>query len=106
VSAAEAADDVVFAAPWEAQAFALAVALQRRGVFDATEWAGALGAAIAAAPDAPYYESWLAALESLLEAKAVADRSTLDRYRDAWAHAADRTPHGAPIELAPADFGP
>ena len=30
---------------------------------------------------------------------------TLHRYRDAWDHAADRTPHGAPIELTPGDFG-
>ena len=26
---------------------------------------------------------------------------TLRRYRDAWVHAADRTPHGSPIELTP-----
>ena len=29
-------------------------------------------------------------------------RATLARYRDAWDHAADRTPHGPPIELTPA----
>ena len=28
------------------------------------------------------------------------------RYRDAWDHAADRTPHGSPIELTPEDFRP
>jgi hypothetical protein len=28
----------------------------------------------------------------------------LHRYRDAWDHAADRTPHGTPIELRPEDF--
>ena len=94
----------VFAEPWEAQAFALAVALQERGAFTATEWAQALGAQIAAGPpDAAYYEHWLAALESLLVVKDLADADTLARCRDAWARAAARTPHGSPIELAPDD---
>ena len=42
---------MTFAEPWEAQAFALAVSLQDRGVFTAAEWSEALGAEIAAAPD-------------------------------------------------------
>ena len=96
--------DPVFAEPWEAQAFALAVALQERGAFTATEWAQALGAQIAAGPPgAAYYEHWLAALESLLDDRGVADADTLARCRDAWARAAARTPHGVPIELAPDD---
>jgi hypothetical protein len=37
--------------------------------------------------------------------KRAADKATLARYRDAWDHAADRTPHGTPIELTPEDFG-
>jgi nitrile hydratase accessory protein len=98
------ATEPTFAEPWEAQAFALAVALQERGAFTATEWAQALGAEIAAGPTAAsYYEHWLAALESLLAVKGVADADTLARCRDAWARAAARTPHGAPIELAPDD---
>ena len=36
----------------------------------------------------------------------VAGRDTLTRYRDAWDRAADRTPHGTPIELSPDDFRP
>ena len=95
----------VFAAPWEAQAFAMAVALQERGLFTATEWAAALGAEIAGGdPAATYYEHWLAALEGLLAAKGLADRATLERYRTAWARATERTPHGSPIELRPADL--
>ena len=58
---------VTFDEPWEAQAFALAVTLQDRGVFTEAEWSEALGAEIAAAPDAPYYRCWLAALERLVE---------------------------------------
>ena len=94
----------VFAEPWEAQAFALAVVLRERGGFTATEWAQALGAQIAAGPPAAsYYEHWLAALEALLDAKGLADADTLARTGEAWARAAARTPHGSPIELTADD---
>ena len=94
----------VFAEPWEAEAFALAVALQERGAFTAAEWAQALGAEIARAPDAPYYRSWLAALEGLVAAKGLTDAETLTRYADGWGRAAERTPHGTPIELLESDL--
>ncbi len=51
-----------------------------------------------------YYRHWLNALERLIAEKGIADASTLARYQDAWDHAADRTPHGVPIELRPEDF--
>ena len=51
-----------------------------------------------------YYHHWLNALESLVNEKGVADTETLDRYQTAWRHAAERTPHGAPIELENRDF--
>jgi nitrile hydratase accessory protein len=102
----------VFREPWEAQAFALAVALHGRGVFTWPEWADAIGneirqARLAGDPDTgdTYYRHWLAALERIVMAKQVADRSTLARYHDAWARAAERTPHGQPIELRQ-DDGP
>jgi nitrile hydratase accessory protein len=105
------ADGPVFREPWEAQAFALAVALHERGVFTWSEWAEALGDEILRAqasgdPDTgeTYYHHWLATLERLAGEKGVADAETLARYRDAWDHAADRTPHGDPIELRPVDF--
>jgi nitrile hydratase accessory protein len=104
-------DGPVFAEPWEAQAFALAVALHERGVFTWPEWADALAHEIARAqragdPDtgATYYRHWLAALERLVAGKELADAATLHRYADAWGRAAERTPHGTPIELAPSDF--
>ena len=59
----------VFAEPWEAQAFAMAVKLNDAGVFTWSEWAETLGAEIRAEPDRGYYGSWLAALERLVEAK-------------------------------------
>ena len=104
-------DGVVFREPWEAQAFAIAVALNERGLFSWTEWAATLADEIRAAqargdPDTgeTYYRHWLAALERLAIAKHATDSATLARYREAWNHAAARTPHGTPIELAPNDF--
>ena len=101
----------VFREPWEAQAFAMALALHERGLFSWTEWAAALAdqikrAQAAGDPDTgeTYYRHWLATLERLVAEKGVATSETLHRYRDAWDHAADRTPHGAPIELTPGDF--
>jgi len=105
-------DGPVFRAPWEAQAFALAVALHERGLFTWPEWAAMLAAEIKRAqengdPDTgeTYYHHWLAALERMVAAKGVTDAVTLTRYHDAWDRAADRTPHGLPIELKPEDFG-
>ncbi|WP_426433741.1 nitrile hydratase accessory protein [Bradyrhizobium genosp. P] len=101
----------VFRAPWEAQAFAMALSLHDRGLFTWSEWAAALAEQIKRAqaagdPDTgeTYYQHWLATLEQLVAAKGVTTLETLHRYRDAWDHAADRTPHGKPIELTPADF--
>ena len=106
------ADGPVFREPWEAQAFAMAIVLHERGVFTWPQWAATLGAEIKRAqaagdPDTgdTYYRHWLANLERLIAAKGVASLNTLHRYRDAWDHAADRTPHGRPIELRPEDFG-
>ncbi len=101
----------VFREPWEAQAFAMALALHERGVFTWAEWAAALAREIKQAqaagdPDTgeTYYRHWLATLEKLITEKNVTTTDTLHRYRDAWDHAADRTPHGSPIELRPDDF--
>ncbi len=101
-----------FEEPWQAQAFAITLALHRRGLFDWDEWAAALGAEIKAAqargdPDdgTTYYLHWLAAIERLVRDKGITDDATLARYRTAWHRAADRTPHGQPIELTPADLG-
>jgi len=104
-------DGPVFREPWEAQAFAMALALHARGLFTWNEWATALADQIKRAqaggdPDSgeTYYRHWLATLERLIAEKGVASTETLHRYRDAWDHAADRTPHGAPIVLQAEDF--
>jgi nitrile hydratase accessory protein len=105
------ADGPVFREPWEAQAFAMTLALHERGVFTWKEWADALAIEIRRAqaegdPDTgeTYYLHWLAALEKLVAEKGVATRETLTRYRDAWDRARDATPHGQPIELTPEHF--
>jgi len=101
----------VFAAPWQAQAFAMALVLHERGVFAWSEWAAALSSEIQAAQSAgasdlgdTYYVHWLKALEALVAAKGLASAAELGCYARAWQRAAERTPHGAPIVLGAADL--
>jgi nitrile hydratase accessory protein len=101
----------VFREPWEAEAFAMAVALHERGLFGWGEWTGVLADEIKRAqakgdPDTgeTYYRHWLTALERIVAEKGITDAAALARYRDAWNRAADRTPHGTPITLHPEDF--
>ncbi len=96
----------VFREPWEAQAFAMTLALHERGLFTWPEWAGALSAAIRRAQGegdcddgSTYYRHWLAALETLVGAKGIAGEDALNARRAAWDRAAHATPHGAPILL-------
>ena len=97
----------VFAEPWEAQAFAMTLALHARGVFTWSEWAGALADEIKRAqgagdPDdgSTYYRHWLAALERLVADKGVSTPADLEDRRAAWDRAAHATPHGQPILLS------
>jgi nitrile hydratase accessory protein len=101
----------LFREPWEAQAFAMALALHQGGLFTWSEWAATLAEEIKRAqaagdPDTgeTYYRHWLATLERLVALKGVASGETLARYRNAWDRAAGRTPHGMPIKLSPDDF--
>ncbi|MFW6077493.1 MAG: nitrile hydratase accessory protein [Hyphomicrobiales bacterium] len=99
----------VFAEPWQAQAFAMAVELSRAGVFTWREWTEVLAAEIAAAgPDdggERYYEHWLAALEKLADAKGLTRPGERQARRDAWESAARATPHGEAIMLSRASDG-
>ena len=104
-------DGPVFAEPWQAQAFAMAVTLNERGVFAWPDWAAALAEQIrsvqaAGDPDTggTYWLHWLATLERLVEQHGLIDAVTLDRYRTGWDRAAHRTPHGRAIELLPEDL--
>jgi len=98
--------DRVFAEPWEAQAFGLAVELSRRGYFTWKEWTAALADELRKAEHggqvddgSHYYEYWLRALEGLLIDKQLTDRSALLERKEEWADAYRHTPHGKPVEL-------
>ena len=104
-------DAPVFNEPWEAHAFAMVLRLHEQGLFTWPEWAAALAAQIGAAQALgdsdlgdTYYQHWLAALEAIVASKGASSADELQRCRDAWDHAADRTPHGQPIELRRDDF--
>jgi len=99
-------DGPVFAEPWQAQAFALAVKLSELKHFTWNEWAAALADELKAdaargEPDdgSRYYHCWLAALERLVVAKQLSDPATLLKRKEAWAEAYRHTPHGMPVEL-------
>jgi nitrile hydratase accessory protein len=99
-------DGPVFAEPWQAQAFALAVRLSDQGYFTWKEWAAALAAELKAAADrgepddgSQYYHHWLAALERLATERGLTDSSELSHRKEAWADAYRHTPHGKPVEL-------
>lgn len=96
----------VFAEPWQAQAFALAVKLSEQGYFTWKEWAEGLAAELKAAQDrgepddgSRYYDHWLAALERLVTSKGLTDRVSLAERKEAWADAYRHTPHGRPVVL-------
>jgi nitrile hydratase accessory protein len=96
----------IFAEPWQAEAFALAVRLSAQGHFTWKEWTSRLAdelksAATRGEPDdgSRYYHCWLTALERLVVAKGLSDPATLLARKNAWAEAYRRTPHGKPVEL-------
>jgi len=96
----------VFAEPWQAQAFALAVRLSAQGHFTWKEWAAALARELREAeergqPDdgSRYYEHWVATLEKLAAEKGLSDPAAMAERKEAWADAYRHTPHGKPVEL-------
>ena len=98
----------MFAEPWQAQAFALAVRLSEQGHFTWKEWAAALAAELKAAADrgepddgSRYYHHWLAALERLVTEKGLTDPAALARAQGSLggglsAHAARQTRRARP----------
>jgi nitrile hydratase accessory protein len=96
----------VFREPWEAQAFAMTLALHERGEFTWSEWAEALSDAIAeegnrgdADTGENYYRHWMTALERIAARKGLVSAPRLRERRAEWEEAARRTPHGQPIDL-------
>jgi nitrile hydratase accessory protein len=100
-------DGPIFAEPWQAQAFALAVRLSAQGHFTWKEWSSILAEELQAAaargePDdgTHYYEHWLAALERIVTSKGLTDAAALLTRKEAWADAYRHTPHGKPVGLS------
>lgn len=108
-----------FAEPWQAQAFAMTLQLHERGLFTWPQWAAALAAQVTQAqrlgdPDLgdTYWQHWLDTLEAVVAARLPTDATgaaaggaaELQRWRDAWARCAERTPHGEPLALCAEDF--
>jgi nitrile hydratase accessory protein len=96
----------IFAEPWQATAFALAVRLSTEGQFTWKEWAQVLAEELKAdelrgEPDdgSRYYHCWLTALERLVIEKRLSDPASLLAQKQAWAEAYRHTPHGKPVEL-------
>jgi nitrile hydratase accessory protein len=95
--------DPIFAAPWQAAAFAMTMRLHEQGVFSWTEWADALSAELhkpgRKADGSDYYDCWVAALSQLVTKPCIASTPDLDAPTRSWQRAAKATPHGKPIAL-------
>ncbi len=96
-----------FDEPWQAQLFALTVALSEAGHFAWPDWTAAFGATLkakgAAGPldgGADYYAAWLETLEALLDRAGLAGRDEARAMRAAWERAYLSTPHGEPVRLS------
>lgn len=102
---------ILFGAPWQAQAFSMTVALNEAGQFTWADWAAVFSRHRAASAAAgrgddgdQYFLDWLTALEEIAAQRGLAPVPLQESYQRAWDHAAHRTQHGLPIELAPEDF--
>ncbi len=103
-------DGPVFAEPWQAEAFAMAVRLHEQGVFTWRRWAETLGEEIRAAQEAgdpdlgdTYYEHWVRALSRIVAEHGAVSGEELEARTDRWRRAYLATPHGHPVELSAAD---
>jgi nitrile hydratase accessory protein len=95
-----------FDEPWQAQLFALTVAMSEAGHFTWAEWAQAFGATLkdmgATRPldgGADYYAAWLQTLEQVLDRSGLAARADAAAMKTAWETAYLTTPHGQPVRL-------
>lgn len=96
-----------FAEPWQAEVFALTVALSEAGLFTWPNWTEAFGATLkrhgaarALDGNADYYAAWLETLEALLDGKGLAPKPLAAEMRDRWEAVYLSTPHGKPVRIA------
>lgn len=94
--------EIAFDAPWQAQLFAMTVALQEAGAFSWADWTVELGAELEPVTvdgHCGYYGAWLRAFERILVARGVATAAEVAALTEAWHAAALATPHGEAIAL-------
>ena len=96
------APEAPFEAPWQAQLFALTVALNEAGQFSWSDWAEAFGPRVQDVEPEGYWTVWSETLIALLEARGIAEASAVHALTDRWQAAARATPHGIPICLSAA----
>ena len=96
----------VFDEAWQAQALAIADSLVRAGLFSASDWSDALGAALrqaesngAADNQETYYQCVLSALEGLVASHSEINQQAMAGKRRDWEQAYLSTPHGQPVKL-------
>lgn len=96
----------VFAEPWQAQAFAMAVELIQQKIFSWPEWADAIAYEIGHAVDngfeedgSDYYHLWVRALEKLVTGQGLVSKDELATVTAAWHQAYLHTPHGQPVNI-------
>ncbi len=95
-----------FDEPWQAQLFALTVALSDAGHFTWPDWTQAFGATLkrhgaadALDGSADYHAAWLETLETLLDHTGLAPLAETRLIKDGWTAAYLSTPHGQPVKL-------
>jgi nitrile hydratase accessory protein len=105
--------DRTFDAPWQAQAFAIVVALNEAGYFGWDEWVGVFSQEIARSParageskNDTYSRQWLDALEQIVVTRGLLAREDTNARAAEWRAAYVNTPHGQAVELAHATCPP
>ncbi|MCY3878544.1 MAG: nitrile hydratase accessory protein [Rhodobacteraceae bacterium] len=95
-----------FDQPWQVSLFALTAALNDSGVFSSQDWSDTLADQLAQTgvrqppfSNEDYFSAWLAALESLLDTKDLANAKDIDRLAGEWRLAYLSTSHGDPVTL-------
>ncbi len=93
------APEAPFDEPWQAQLFALTVALNEAGHFTWKDWSSVFGPEVQDADAGTYWHIWSAALVILLDKRGLAAAADIEALTEAWQEAAAATPHGTPSAL-------
>ena len=94
--------DAPFEEPWQAQIFAMTVALNEAGHFTWSEWTALFGPRVQKSGAAEYWRLWSEAFVAMLDMKGIAGADEVKALTARWQEAARATPHGTPILLSAA----